>query len=610
MPAFSTEFNEEITASLHALISTSEDIYLRLGDEFPRLLREMDSSVEYSRELARNIKGESRSGSTGSKGSIDSAITATREIVAEGRKQFEQMRERDDELFSKLGASLDKLGTLGDHIYAIKEDSIEMELISLNAMTVALKAGSAGKAFSYITEELKRLSASTIKMTEQIEQHGLHLQDLFGSFRKDLEAAATDQREVFSGAADQLEESFDGFRKGLADIAGELERMGDEALTVKPPLRAIMEEVQLHDLVKQSVEHVIISLGELSQASDTATTEEALDELTFFEQMPVLCSRILDEVAERIRNSVTLFREKSAEAGSIIQSVGDQCTEFIDTYATGGQGEHSSYNSSNRSSDTASIDELYQTSSRILQNLLRDLRNSIQERQRIADQSRDLMKQVNRLNDDLRKFSVLVNRFRSVDIHSRIEVSKQEVLRQMSGTVDEMTELTVRIERHVNDSIADTTEFMKSASNVLNESRVVFEQESDYVKRFSRKINDSYHDLNEARSALVDAVGNYNAFTGRFLELFTEARGHHNDLEKLVQTIQQIKTQLRDVQQRAAREKQRLILESEYDSWSLESDRLKRIIERFTIFTHKAQAGEIGGFDIEQGAQSGEVTLF
>jgi hypothetical protein len=34
------------------------------------------------------------------------------------------------------------------------------------------------------------------------------------------------------------------------------------------------------------------------------------------------------------------------------------------------------------------------------------------------------------------------------------------------------------------------------------------------------------------------------------------------------------------------------------------------MVERFTIFTHKKAAGEIGRFDVETGVEAGEITLF
>ena len=43
---------------------------------------------------------------------------------------------------------------------------------------------------------------------------------------------------------------------------------------------------------------------------------------------------------------------------------------------------------------------------------------------------------------------------------------------------------------------------------------------------------------------------------------------------------------------------------------SIRSQRLREMIERFTIFTHKKTAGAIGRFDVEDGVKAGEITLF
>ena len=45
-------------------------------------------------------------------------------------------------------------------------------------------------------------------------------------------------------------------------------------------------------------------------------------------------------------------------------------------------------------------------------------------------------------------------------------------------------------------------------------------------------------------------------------------------------------------------------------SWEIHEDRLQETVSQFTIYAHKARAGEIAGFDIESGIDEGEVTFF
>jgi hypothetical protein len=37
---------------------------------------------------------------------------------------------------------------------------------------------------------------------------------------------------------------------------------------------------------------------------------------------------------------------------------------------------------------------------------------------------------------------------------------------------------------------------------------------------------------------------------------------------------------------------------------------MRRMVEQFTIFTHKKAAGDIGRFAVEEGREAGEVTIF
>ena len=91
-----------------------------------------------------------------------------------------------------------------DVINNIKEGSIEMELISLNAMTVALKSGTAGKAFSFITDELKKLSAQTIKLTDQLTINGKHQLTLFEKFGKKIEFVCRYSARAFMNSCSEI----------------------------------------------------------------------------------------------------------------------------------------------------------------------------------------------------------------------------------------------------------------------------------------------------------------------------------------------------------------------------------------------------------------------
>lgn len=625
MEALNTDLRDELIVALQQLITHTEEIYLNLAKQYPMLLSEMDRSLERSSGLAAQF-GEARAaGPVRARGtrtlarradrgaSLAALITQTRELIASGSATFQRMHARDEALFSALDEGIRKLSSLDTVIGRIKEDSIEMELISLNAMTVALKAGSAGRAFSYITEELKRLSSRTISLTEEITNRGEQLLRLFHDFRSSLSEIKEFQENLFGNLRGKLDSSFRDVQEGIARASTALSSVSDRSAGIRKPLHAVMEEIQLQDIIKQSIDHVIISLRELSSASAFETTEERLDELAFFQQLPDLCHSLLEDVAHKIDRSMSVFRKEIGTARSVIHDVEQERNQFV----RGALGKSGSDRTNGHHTETnhpggveESLDALFERSTGVLRSLLSDLSRSMTMKEQLAERSRGLMNEVSRLEEGFKSFAIVINRFHSIDIASRIEVVKQSVLQKMSGTVDEMTILTERIERDVNESLDSIKVFIKTISETVTEFRKVFQDEQEFVARFEKNIRTGYDQLFQEKNGLIDTISGFSLFTGNFLSLFDTTSQDLNRLEVLLTDIAQIRSELDEIKRLTRSEMEPLLQRKGVTSWKIGNQKLQEIITRFTIFTHKKRAGDLAGFDVEEGAESGTVTLF
>ena len=78
------------------------------------------------------------------------------------------MRNRNIELVNSFSSRMEVLQAMNSLIQKIKDESSEMELISLNAMVVSIKSGKEGQAFSYITSNLKQLSLRLIAQSDAL----------------------------------------------------------------------------------------------------------------------------------------------------------------------------------------------------------------------------------------------------------------------------------------------------------------------------------------------------------------------------------------------------------------------------------------------------------
>jgi chromosome segregation ATPase len=246
----------------------------------------------------------------------------------------------------------------------------------------------------------------------------------------------------------------------------------------------------------------------------------------------------------------------------------------------------------------------------MLDELLADLHRSLDMKRRLTRDSERLLTDVEQIEQDFRSFSTLITRFRSIDIASRIEVAKQEVLQQMSGTVETMNQLTHKIERDVNVSLESTKTFIAETSEMIDRYQRVFADEEKLVVEFEGRMKRISGELEEAKKTLGARIEGFSLFNDRFVNLFREMKEQLDSLERLLSQIDTINAQLREVQT-AARERMQPLLEKRgLTEWRIRSDRLKSMIERFTIFTHKKTAGEMGGFEVESGAPSGDITMF
>src|SRR5574344_1969583 len=148
-----------------------EKMYLALADIFSSLLNSKGrTSLEELQEMFVSLNGKSESSSV------------------QGQEVVQGFKTKYASLFDKLNEKITELDALNKEVSGIKDDSEEMELITLNAMVVSIKSGDKGRAFSCIADNMKRLS----------NQMFLFSDSLFSEEQK-LIQNITELQEIFNG---------------------------------------------------------------------------------------------------------------------------------------------------------------------------------------------------------------------------------------------------------------------------------------------------------------------------------------------------------------------------------------------------------------------------
>ena len=611
----------------------SEGSYLFFG----RLL------ASISAEMARSSRNARASLEEFSRTMGKSSETGFRSIAGFAREPsayFASVHDRDVAFLARINESIDRLSTLEDVIGRVRSDSEEMEIISLNAMTVALKSGNAGKAFSVITDELKRLSTRTISLTETITTRGRELKDCFGVLRDSLGELDAFQEGFFGRLDDALTKGFSSLENGIKDSATVFADLLSEAMSVRDPVQSIMQSVQLQDIIRQSLQHVTISLVEAQRAAMDAERRESTavdyldqegeddaspqaeafgtgeagfedfagstveEDLAFVSAIMRLVDSLIEDVVGKLDASGLSFAS-SLEAIEFIVGIVER--------KRSDQARVLEAATSGTDSDTA--------------NYLEGSARYLGLKKQVVQTARRLSEQVKGLDESFRGLAGLLSRFQNIVIASRIEVAKNKSLSGVANTVQGMVQLTERLGADVGEAMDTTKTFIKVAYGAIAEyagsedvrrasegsmasgvGSAAFEaaaQENDRLVATLERVEANLQILDSARAKVGENLGSFLLYTPEFIDLISEARSVLSGLEGLSAQLKRIQGELSALKGELVDAEGAVIEEA-----SIRSERLRAMIDRFTIFTHKKTAGEIGRFDVEDGAESGEITLF
>ena len=182
----------------------------------------------------------------------------------------------------------------------------------------------------------------------------------------------------------------------------------------------------------------------------------------------------------------------------------------------------------------------------------------------------------------------------------------------MSGTVEEMTRLTKKIEDDVSKSIDIIDEFLIIAKDVVKEYIFLFEEEEVFLENFESQMGKQYDLLFDYKNNIINQVINFDVFTKEFKNIFSSSKESVLELEELKSEFEYASKIMDEVQEKATDEIERLLEENHMTHWDITNNKLQNVIDKFTIFSHKEAASSLGDFAIDEdsAADSGDITLF
>ena len=569
----------ETSSKIKEISQNIEQVFLSLADRFPALLNKKGgTSLEDLLEVLQDLKQNGENSSN-----VEDNL-------------FNGFEARYSSLYTDLNKKIDDLNELDSMVKEIKNDSEEMELITLNAMVISIKSGEKGLAFSCITENLKRLSNQMLSYANHLltEEGELlkNISDLEGIIKAVLDSQ---KKLVLLGNSSNA-----GLQALIGNSSLALNEMKNQTSEVYIPIQKTMEGLQLQDIIRQALDHVLLCLKDYTEIIESGMSfEDKLDTLCFDIEILQISQSVLADVMNQLQELTSIFNTNWTTLTKMLNEIEQQRKEFLDKYLA--------ENGDNSDSMLLAIERIQSKFSSTIEEF-----NNFQTSQKNLEFTcQSITQWANSMNRTFEDLSPVIANLHHVRVMQGIEVAKNEAISS------------------VRDSVIDMDNYIKSANTSLDGMQKILQAFSTDTKQilssFTKKIeNDNkqmknlkniksafFNQLGNGYTTISDILHNFKALPEGFEQDCNEVSSNLNKINLISESLNLIDSEIKAAISKLQSQKSSILNENQIASWEIRDNRLKELITHFTITAHKEAAGKIGGFGIEkEGAKSGEITFF
>ena len=559
-------FSEKI----RSIVADSEALFLTLGNTTPLFVKELHENLSHL-EHSYHTQGVSNQ----TLNELEQLFTDTKGIIVQSAHFFSQMHDRGRVLLDALTKSLDRLQNLDGNIKNIRNDSEDMALVALNALTGAIKSGTAGRAFSVITDELKRLSDQTNLLTDVLQTDSSSLIYQLSNFTEELHKLEKLQERVFSGLESKITQEFLDIEAKVKELTESLYTLIEESKSLEAPVSAVMETIQIQDIVRQSLDHILIALASYETVQADASVDTV--ELQAFKgQLLNLGEVIMNDVVKKLEESVLAFETALFSIQKLIRKGEKQRTLLL-------RGHFSSLSEN-------SIHIVFEKAAQTLTAAEQNLSHYMSIKQTVASQGNRIADEVASLTKQYIKFDKIINRFRTVDIAARIEISKQSILRSIKNTILAMSDLINRITFDVEEAKKASSMFIDDTHNAIVEYAKTYGEELTAFSGTQKELLRAFQHFSAYREQLEQNTRDFTLFSETFLALLETQDAELAKIKQLVNQCKDVRSAFITAKESIPNDTQKMEIRNQH---------LKDIINKFTIYAHKQAAAEIGNFEVD-----------
>ncbi len=566
-----------ILNSVKEISSLSEKYFMDLGNLFPSLLnKEISPSLKNLQNIVVTLGDNNK------------------KSVATEKELFDGIADKYSPLFSQLNKKIETLDELDKYIAGVKEDSEQMELIALNAMVISIKSGEKGQAFSRITENLQRLSNDMFQYSDQLLSEEKQLLEHIKTLKNIFNGIVTSQKSV----SEQGSAGTSGIDAILNSINEPLSMMDSSLGTIYPPIQKAMENLQLQDIIRQGLDHIKSCLEEVKITPEVAGSDAELDSICFNIALYELCVDVLNDIFDYFSKGFMEFDRNWGEVTNRLQEIQSQKNNFTERFL----------NTDNPGPEniTARLDAVIGE----FKKLIAEFNNYHLVQKDLLHVTQSINEKARTMYNVFENLRPVMSRLHHVRILQQIEVAKNEAIKQVKDSVTDMDNL-------INASNKSLDLMEKLLSSFIHESTELLSEFTDSITLDNQKMvclrkdkTEYFEDLQNSQTTLASIISNFEVFPEGFETKCKMVAQDLSGLSELQEKLSECRDFLSAKKDELAVKRAKLLEQKNITSWDIKNSKFSEIINHFTITAHKEAAGKIGGFEIEHGAEQGEITFF
>ncbi|AYE36429.1 hypothetical protein DB313_02975 [Borrelia turcica IST7] len=575
----------KLFSELESFDARSRQVYSNLSKSIPKLIEKLSKDIK---DLSFNV-GFISDLDIDNDYSLNNFIYKVIRVLNDFVSYFNSSTDSLETQFSVIKDKVKDIEILEDVIEKMKKSSLDMEIMSINTLTVALRAGRAGGAFSYITNEIKILTQSMIKQADQLTSRGRDIKVGLDRAKEQVRENNMAENKILEEFKDNLMKNIDEFSGQIGEVIAFYDSILDILNEFKFKFVNAVSYLQFQDRLTQSLYHLNIMYSNIDVFKFRDISE--LQKLKFLSIFTDTSKMIVRDVISKLDENLVVFEEFVDASISSIQTINDL------------KSENSLHIDIARTVESFSV---------ILLNLLKRIDDVEKNNSNFLSLYYEQIKFVKSLEFMFSNIAAISARFQNINIASKIEVVKRIELEDMEGNISEMSKIIGNIDLNINKGREFLDQIIFFFEKVVKDYDNRFYLEKNYFNKFKKLFMEIKSNIIEIKNIAIDNILSYEIFSVDFLEIFEEIKTEVYNIKNLKSGLLDIEELIINMEKDINYELNLELAKSGVDSVEIDDKEfVRRIANRFTLFIHKKHLLSL--IEDEKDVQSldeGSVILF